>query len=238
MPQGCEDALDGVGSVEDAGATAGGLLLRACVRSRVRSQEKASLAALSGINQREAVLFSFEDGQAVQMRTQSEAEHVGAIQQQMVRRDGRCELVVVGARFFSDEVDGLFRRDMLKGDAEGGESLGEGRQVSVDEQAFAVEDIGAVIGDLAVDGEGEIVFLHLFEKGVELRQVFHAVFCVGRSGSEVEFSCKDASFKGGFKGGAFRIVEPKILDSCLFGEEEGHEGLEGGRAVRENLGLP
>ena len=233
MPQGCKDALDGVGSIENAGATASGLLLRACVRSGVRSQEKASLAALSGVKKREAVLFSFEDGHAVQVRTQSEAEHVGAIQQQMVRRDGRCELVA-GARFFSDEVDGLFRRDMLKSDAEGGESLGEGRQVKVDEQAFAVEDIGAVIGDLAVDGEGEVVFLHLLEEGVELWQVFHAVFCVCRSTSEVEFSCKDASFKGR----TFRIVEPKILKICLFGEEEGHEGLEGGRAVRGHLELP
>ncbi len=62
---------------------------------------------------------------------------------------------------------------------------------------------------------------------------------VGRGGGKVEFSCKHASFEGGFEGGegVFGVVEQKILEGCFFGEEEGHERLKGRGSVRQGLGL-
>ena len=86
----------------------------------------------------------------------------------MVRGNGGGE-VVVGARPFPDEVHGFLRRDVFEGDAEFGKSFDERLKACIDKHAFAVENIGRLVCDLAVDGEGEVVLLHLLEQGEELR---------------------------------------------------------------------
>ncbi len=101
------------------------------------------------------------------MRAQSETQQVVSVQQQVVRGDGRRQ--ILGGGFFSDKIDSFFRRDMLEGDAECGKAFDEGFEPAVDEEAFSVEDIGRLVGDLAVDGEGEVVFLHALEEGEEVR---------------------------------------------------------------------
>jgi hypothetical protein len=132
---------------EDAGAAAGVLFCVPRVRRAVRAQEEAGIAARGGFDQRDAIGLGLQHRQAVVMRANAACEDRCAIEQQVLRRDGRANPCARTAH----ELHGLLRGDVLEHDAQLGKTLHHRLEHLVYEPRLAIEHIHVLMSHLTMN---------------------------------------------------------------------------------------
>ena len=106
------------------------------------------------------------------MRSDAAGEHVVAVGEQVLRRDGGAD-VLVGTR--EDKLGRLLGRHVLEDHLEARRALEQLGQPSLHKDALAIEDVDGRVGDLSVDAEGQAVVRHRLERarGGQLGVVGH-----------------------------------------------------------------
>ncbi len=172
---------------EDPRAAAGGFLGVSCVRRAVGTEEEARVVAGCGFEQRLAVPFTLQYGQAVVVRTDAALEDRIAVHQQVLRRDRRGDAGPRGA----DEIHCRRRRDVLEDDLEPGHALDYACQHVVDERVLAIEYVHRRVGHLAMHLQHEAEFGHGFERGPGILDRGHACVRMRRGARRIKLGADD-----------------------------------------------
>ena len=159
----------------DAGAAAVGLLRVTRMRRAVGAEEEFRAAAGGSRHQRSAVLLALEDRQAVMVRPDPAHEQRIAVQQQVMRSDGRGDVGGRGA----DELRRRGGGDVLEYQPQVRKLAHQGLQMTLDEHRFAIEDVDIRAGHLAVQQQGHAVQRHRREHRIAVRDVRDSVFGIG-----------------------------------------------------------
>ena len=129
--------LDGrVGGIT-TGATARMLLQLDRMGRAVRPQKEARALAGRSLHQREPMVFAFEYGQAVIVRTNATRENGIAVEKQMVGRDSCCRQRP-GIPYI---LRRLLRRDVFQNDLQARKVAPQRNQLGVDEDGFAIKQV-------------------------------------------------------------------------------------------------
>ena len=203
-----------------AGAAAGVFFAVSGVRGAVGAHEETRVAARDGVKQGAAVVFGFEDGQAVVVWFDAADEQGVAVVEEVVRGDGRGEVFFLGA----DVGDGVRGGDVFEDDAQCRVAAAQRVEHGVDEGGFAVEDVDAVGRYFAVDKQQQARLGDGIEDGVKCGGIGHALGGVGGRAFGIPFDGDDA---GGFSGA--HGVHAEIV-----AEVEAHQWGEAG--ARRNVG--
>ncbi len=169
------------------GAAAGGFLGVPRVRRAVGTEEEARVVTSGGFEQRLAVSFALQHGQAVVVRTDAALEDRVAVHQQVLRRDRRGDAGPRGA----DEFHGCRCRNVLEDDLEAGYMLDDARQYFVDERVFAIEDVHRGVGHLAMHLQHETKLGHGFERGPGILDRGHACVRMRRGARRIKLGTDD-----------------------------------------------
>ena len=177
------------------------------MRGAVGAEEELRIAGRRSLDERLAVAFALQDGQAVEVRAQASLEHRAAVQQEMLRRDRRADPGACRAH----ELDAGARRHVLEHDPQARMALDERGELALDEDALAVEGIHVVARDLAVQLQHDVPLLHALEHGLAARERGDAGIRMRRAACGVALHAVDESARrraidlGGLR--RFRQVE-------------------------------
>ena len=154
------------------------------MRRAVGAEEKARIAARHGLEQRLAVGFALEHRQAVVVRPHAALEQRIAIEQQVLRRDGRGDARAGGAH----ELDRGARSHVLEYHPQRGQRSTQRRQHVFDEARLAIENIDRRIGDLAMHLQHHAALAHALEHRIEPANVGDARFRMGGGAGRIELA--------------------------------------------------
>lgn len=200
---------------ENAGTAAVGFLLSPGVWGRVGAQEKPRMATGCCGDQCAPMGFPFEYRQAVVMRPNTTLEHRVAIQQKMLRRDGRGNARASGGH----EFHGGARRDVFQNDSQAREAIRQRRQGFLNEHGLAIEDIHLRRNRFPMQEKRQIQFLHLGEDGRAAPGIPYSGIRIGGPARRVVLDCMHVS-RG--------LGSSNFCRRCVFREVKRHQGLEGG----------
>src|ERR1700730_7678620 len=165
--EGLRVQLDGGVRAEDACAAARPFLGLTRMRRAVGAEKQPRASRRHGTQQRRAVGLRLEHRQAVVVRAQAAGEQRLAVQQQVLRRDGRHDPVPPR----KDEVHGGAGGDVLEHNAQLAVALRERREHRIDERGFPVEHIDRGVGDFPVHLQHHAELGHAREHRVDAPHV-------------------------------------------------------------------
>ena len=152
------------------------------MRGGVGADEKAAIARCRGAAQGHPVKFPLGHRETVEMRPQTTLEYRGPVDHEMMRRDGPGD----AWRMRPDDLDGLFRGDVLDDDLQA-LILSAGRATGVlHEDALAVEDIDRGIGGFAVNQDRHADPFHPFQYRANRLDIANAEMGVRRGTGRIE----------------------------------------------------
>lgn len=153
------------------------------------------------------MFFTLEYRQAVVVRPDAPGKECIAVQQQVVRRDCRCDAL----RLCLDKVGCIGGRNVFKYYTQVGEFLYQRQHLLLHKNPFAVEDIYSRISHFAVHEQRQVGLLHGFDDGIKVLHDAYAGFAVGRCTGGVKLHRVDKArlfrFCNIFRRGAVREVE-------------------------------
>ena len=133
----------------------------------------------------------------------------------MVRGNGRGDV----RRRRDHVLDRLARGDVLQHQPQSGEATANLRQHRVDEHLFAVERVHIRVGDLAVQQQRQVCFLHRLQRAETVRQLRHPRIGVGGGpGGVILHRVHQAA----------RLRQGNLLRRGVVGEIQGHQRLKTG----------
>ena len=114
------------------------------MRRRVSAEEELGVAASRRLEHRGAVRLALEDGQAVEVGPDAADEHVVAVQQNMLRSNGRRHVATLGPA----ELDSLLGGDVLHDDLQFWDCSDQPCEHFLKKYALAIEDIHSAVSHL------------------------------------------------------------------------------------------
>ena len=180
------------------------------------------------LQQRRAMGFALQHRRAVVVRPDAALEQRIAIEQQVMRGDGGGHVGRRGA----DEIDGVAGGDVFQHHAQGRKFFTQRQQVTLDEDALAIEDVDRRIGDLAVHQQRQLMFLHRLQHGIDVRQIAHTRLRIGGGAGRVILHRENAVAGGStgdvVGGGGFREVQRHQRLEARAGRQAGEDPLKVG----------
>ena len=172
----------------------------------------------NGGNQSLTVGFAFEYGQAEMMRAHAADQKVVAVEQQVLRRNGRSYIIAC----FQYQSGCFGSSDVFKHNFKIRHLRQNRLHHALDKGGFAVKNINFRIGDFAVNQEQNALFRHFFQHRNQFEQVGHAGIGIGGRARRIEFKSHDTGslgfahkFRSGIVG---QIKRHQRLEGAAFGQ--------------------
>ena len=211
--------LNGERCAEHAGGGDRRELARLRVRGRVGAEEVAGGAGRGRLAQRLPVALALDHGHAAEVQPEAETEPVGAVELEVMRRDGAGHL----RRGRAHEFGADRRRQVLEHDLQAREVAQHRRKAALDEHRLAVEHVDLAAHLLAVDEKAHADPLHARQHRPDMGVVGDARRRVGGGMGRIELDGREH---------ALAEAALDIIRVGLVGEIARHQRLEA-RARRQ-----
>ncbi|MCY1292421.1 hypothetical protein D9M70_416480 [compost metagenome] len=206
-------AAHGVDRGVDAGAAAGAFLQRIDMGGGVGAEEEALVAGDGGRAQRQTVVLTLGDRQAVVVRLDPADQDRIAVDDQVMGGDRAGKVCLRRL----DVIDAVLGGDVFHRHLQFRQPLAQRIEHGLDEHGFAVEDVDIRARDLAMDAERQADLRHALQHRHRFIDVAHAAVRIGRRARRVKLDRLDE---------AAPVAGLDVVRIGACGEIERHQRLE------------